>query len=748
MSPVGQPERTTQNRVIALFRDELNYQYLGHWADRAGNSNIEEEQLSAWLTRQGWSNARIGAALHRLHAEADQHGRGLCGNNQAVYGLLRYGVPVMTAAGQNTDTVRLINWQHPEDNDFAIAEEVTLRGGLERRPDLVLYVNGIAFAIIELKNSRVSVGEGIRQCLSNQQPEFNERFFSTVQFAFAGNDSRGPALWRHRHRGKILAEVEGGRGRQQPPEAGQIPAQALRQAPAAGADERLCAVRRRVKKLPRAHQYFGIKAAQEHVRQKKGGIIWHTQGSGKSIVMVLLAKWILESNPAARVAVITDRDELDKQIKQVFEAAGETIYHTGSGRDLMTQLAQPAPRLLCSLVHKFGRRDIDDLDAFIRQLEGRPSLAVGDVFVFVDECHRSQNGKLHRLMKAMMPNAVFIGFTGTPLLVQDRATSLEVFGGYIHTYKFSEAVDDEVAPHLRGARHRPAPGLDRQNRHLVRDQDQGIERLAEGRAAKAVGHHAERAQLARTHGPRGGRHRVRFQRETAAVKRTRQRHPGGLQHLRGLQVLHPLSKDALQGQMRGGDLLQPLCGRCDHRGNRRQHRDRQAVHLQHLCRTAPGRGTQSGQEQDRNIRRPEADAPPKVELGHARMRLRVRPGAGAAQRHEVVEGWYRQQLRDAALPLIARCERRLGVKCAGLFDQRKTRWGSCNSSASTIRLNTELARKPKDCLEYLIMHELAHLVEPTHNARFRVLMDKHMPDWKFRRQQLNRLPVRHADWDY
>src|SRR6202030_4843024 len=111
-----------------------------------------------------------------------------------------------------------------------------------------------------------------------------------------------------------------------------------------------------IKKLPRVHQYFAIKAAQKHVRQKKGGIIWHTQGSGKSIVMVLLAKWILENNPNARVAIITDLDELDKQIERVFTDTGESIYRTSSGHDLMAQLGQAKPRLLCSLVHKFGKK--------------------------------------------------------------------------------------------------------------------------------------------------------------------------------------------------------------------------------------------------------------------------------------------------------------------------------------------------------------------------------------------------------
>jgi type I restriction enzyme R subunit len=344
--------------------------------------------------------------------------------------------------------VHLIDWHHPEKNDFAIAEEVTLKGGFERRPDLVLYVNGIAIGLIELKNSRVSIGDGIRQNLSNQQPEFNAWFFSTVQFVFAGNDSEGLQYGAIGTPEKMVLKWK----EDEQDNAGfKLDKYLLK----------LCRKDRLIelmhdfvlfdggiKKLPRVHQYFGLKAAQEHVRQKRGGIIWHTQGSGKSIVMVLLAKWILESNPNARVAIIADRDELDKQIKGVFESAGEAIYRTSSGRDLMAQLAQATPRLLCSLVHKFGLesrgRDDKAFEAFIKELEAQPSPAVGEVYVFVDECHRTQSGRLHKVMKALLPNAVFIGFTGTPLLKKDAQTSLEVFGTYIHTYKFSEAVEDEV----------------------------------------------------------------------------------------------------------------------------------------------------------------------------------------------------------------------------------------------------------------------------------------------------------------
>ena len=448
---VGQPERATQNRVIALFRDVLKYRYLGDWTEREGNSNIEEGLLTDWLGKNGHSPAQISRALDILKREADNSARSLYGNNEAVYSLLRYGVQVKTDAGQATETVHLVNWEKPEKNDFAIAEEVTLKGNHERRPDLVLYVNGIAIGVIELKNSRVSIGDGIRQLLSNQQPEFNEWFFTTVQIVFAGNDSEGLQYGTIGTPEKYFLKWK----EDEQENKGYKLDKYLR---------KLCDKHRLIelmhdfvlfdggiKKLPRAHQYFGVKAAQEHVRQRKGGIIWHTQGSGKSIVMAYLAKWILENNPNARVAIITDRDELDKQIVHVLRDAGvvsrddaEHKVRASSGRDLMAKLGQMTPRLLCSLVHKFGRKDVDDFEAFIKELESQPSKAVGEVFVFVDECHRTQSGKLHRVMKAMMPNAVFIGFTGTPLLKQDKATSLEVFGGYIHTYKFSEGVEDGV----------------------------------------------------------------------------------------------------------------------------------------------------------------------------------------------------------------------------------------------------------------------------------------------------------------
>lgn len=444
MNTIGQQERITQNRIVKLFKEQLHYDYLGNWEDRISNSNIEVTILQSYLIEKGYNQNLINRALDKLKTTASNYNESLYTNNKNVYSLLRYGVQVKAEVGDNFETVELIDWKHPEENQFAIVEEVTVLGNHEKRPDIVLYINGIAIGIIELKRSTISIGDGIRQNITNQQKEFIQSFFSTIQFVFAGNDSEGLKYGTIGTSEKYYLNWKEG-----------------------DTDEgmylldkyllKICNKQRfiellydfvlfdgGIKKLPRVHQYFGIKAAQESIRKREGGIIWHTQGSGKSIVMVLLAKWILEINPNARVAIITDRDELDKQIKRVFEDSGEKIYRTTSGKDLMEQLAQAKPRLLCSLVHKFGRRDIENFDGFIEELKNSPTKTVGELFVFVDECHRTQSGRMHKVMKALLPNALFIGFTGTPLLKTDKQTSLEVFGKYIHTYKFNEAVDDKV----------------------------------------------------------------------------------------------------------------------------------------------------------------------------------------------------------------------------------------------------------------------------------------------------------------
>jgi type I restriction enzyme R subunit len=472
MNSIGQSERMTQNRVIKLFQDKLQYRFLGKWHDRENNSNIEAALLTAFL-RKNYSDNLITKALHKLKQAAN--GQNLYEANKEVYSLLRYGVNVQPEIGQHKETVHLIDWKNPQNNDFALAEEVSIKGVHDKRPDLVLYVNGIALAVLELKRSTVAVTEGIRQNRDNQTAEFIKPFFATMQFVLAGNDSQGLMYGTIETKEKYFLRWKEVSEELNPDDRHLLRlTQAVRELAASASSpldkniiellnkERFLELihdfivyDRGKKKLPRPNQYFGVKAAQEQIRQRLGGIIWHTQGSGKSLTMVWLTKWILENHPTARVLIITDRSELDEQIEKVYKGVEEDIYRTKSGKDLVAQLNTQEKRLLCSLVHKFSGKEeasAKEVDSYLTDLKcGLPSdfSPKGDVHIFVDECHRTQSGKLHQGMKAILPNALFIGFTGTPLLKKDKQSSLEVFGPYIHTYKFDEAVNDKVVLDLR-----------------------------------------------------------------------------------------------------------------------------------------------------------------------------------------------------------------------------------------------------------------------------------------------------------
>jgi predicted metal-dependent hydrolase len=149
------------------------------------------------------------------------------------------------------------------------------------------------------------------------------------------------------------------------------------------------------------------------------------------------------------------------------------------------------------------------------------------------------------------------------------------------------------------------------------------------------------------------------------------------------------------------------------------------------------------------LRRLEQDAAPKVEIRAGRLLLQVRPGTNAARCQELVEAWYRSQIHAVVPDLLEKWEPILKVKAGRVIVQRmRTRWGGCNPKSGIIRLNTDLARKPMECLEYILVHELVHLLEPRHNARFTGLMDLYLPSWQILRKRLNSLPVRHQAWQY
>lgn len=480
---IGAPEKATQARIIELFDLSMGYDYLGNKTDE-DNRNIIPELLEKNLLKRGYPGRVVQAAISKFVSNANTLVNGnLYNANKSVYTDLKYGVKVPDAKG-NIVTVKMIEFAPDkiDDNDFQIAEEVSVAGLYDKRPDIVVYVNGIALGIIELKRSSVSVMKGICQNINNQKEIFIKPFFTTIQLVTAGNSSEGlrygtietPAKqyleWRHDGFSECADERD--------PIDVQVESEAARFSEKLDAqvyemfDKRrfLRLVRnfivfdRGKKKVARYSQYYGIMRALARTAKGKGGIIWHSQGSGKSIEMVVLSKLLVERDHDGRVLIVTDREELDDQIEKLFKGVDEEIVRTKSGKDLIDRINDPAGgRFLCSLVHKFGHRSgsesADDevldekaIQAYIAEIKAalpQGFSVKGNFTVFVDECHRTQSGKLHAAMTAIMPNAVFVGFTGTPLLKKDKKTSQEIFGEYIHTYKFPEAVRDHVVLDLR-----------------------------------------------------------------------------------------------------------------------------------------------------------------------------------------------------------------------------------------------------------------------------------------------------------
>lgn len=481
MPKINEAERRTQERVLKLFQDPalLGYAYYGNLRDRI-NGNIDVVRLTAYLVGRGYSATLAGKAVFELQKAAGNLQQGLYKANQDVYSLLKYGAKVRENPGEPEKTVYFIDWEHTHNNEFAVAEEVTIKDNSERRPDLVVYINGIAMAVIELKKSTVSVSQGIRQNLSNQNEHFNKPFFTTIQFVMAGNTGEGLRYGAIATLEKYYLEWKNDavNTAAQPLDDVSIDINKKCAALPDKLDWQIFSMfqKRRfldlihnfivfdkgMKKVCRHNQFFGIKKAQIKLSRKQGGIIWHTQGSGKTLTMVWLSKWILATNPDARVLIVTDRDELDEQMEKVYKGVDEQVFRTSSCADLVDRLNKTDKRLICSLIHKFGVRTGSEasenqakksIEQFIKELKAALPVgfqAKGDFVVFVDECHRTQSGLLHKAMKEILPKAIFIGFTGTPLLVKDKKTSIEVFSpGYIHTYKYDEAVTDGVVLDLR-----------------------------------------------------------------------------------------------------------------------------------------------------------------------------------------------------------------------------------------------------------------------------------------------------------
>ena len=483
-----QKEREYQNALVKRFQEELGYTYLGNWQYAKGanvnnmgvaNSPILDDEVRSFLKEQGRTEMQIEDVLVKLKDKArlgDSKMSSLIQCNTDLYDTLIMGIKSQPSPEENHEDVMFFDFDHPQNNHFAIAEEVSYIDpllGKNKRPDIVVYVNGIALAVIELKRSLVNDEEGIKQHLSNER-DFIPSFFTTTQFTIASNDdvefrygTIGTPLpfwckWKRDTNkvGDTITEKEA---------------------------YRLFFDKENfmfffhygvlndggIKKVLRPHQIYAIKAAAKRMPQKESGVIWHSQGSGKSLTMVALASYIQKNFSNPRVVVITDRKELDLQLAGTFVKGGNKLHHAESCSDLLDTLNKGDEWLICSLIHKFGAHKHNDeaekdesgtkvsLDEYLNELQtiiakkyGNHFSVKGDnIFVFVDECHRTQSGRLHEAMRAIMGKEVMlIGFTGTPLLKKDKgdpynaikSMSERTFGPYIHKYLHKQAVEDKV----------------------------------------------------------------------------------------------------------------------------------------------------------------------------------------------------------------------------------------------------------------------------------------------------------------
>lgn len=451
-----------------------------------------------------FTEGAIQDAISELASVGDD---GLVRTNEKVWNLLRLGkaVPQFVDGTQLSHTLRYVDWENPANNTFHVTEEfeVEASGATEtRRPDIVCFVNGIPFVVIECKpatlpGGKVPVEVAISQHLRNQGAGEIPRLFHYAQLLLAvaltearygatGTPLRFWSAWREPALDELLRPLKGAR-----PEAevrrfhdevsrghlrlvreAAVEYCAALSAPRAVTEQdrllaalcrpaRLLEVARHFtvfdggeRKVARYQQFFCVHDTIERLKVvgpdgvRAGGVVWHTQGSGKSLTMVMLADAILRDFRAEepRIVLVTDRVDLDDQLYEAFHGAGVELKQAESGGDLRTLLGDPRSKVVTTLVHKF-----------IRALSNREALATDpNVFVLVDEGHRTHTGTLHAAMRIALPRAAYVGFTGTPILKGDKQT-VSRFGGIIGTpYTIAQAVEDRaVVPLVYEGRHVP-----------------------------------------------------------------------------------------------------------------------------------------------------------------------------------------------------------------------------------------------------------------------------------------------------
>lgn len=401
-----------------------------------------------------FSAANIERAMEDLDAPLAE---GLVRASEAIYDALLLGksYPEIVGEGKTQSfNLRYIDWEHPENNLFHVTKEFSVdsRDRLhDVRPDFVLFINGIPFAVIECKAPLVGVEQAVEQSIRNQQKAYIPQLYkfaqivmatnkNAVQYATTGTPKKFWSVWKEEDTAFLDAALERHvRGRN--------PTEQDRCLVSLFSKERVMELIRyfvlfdaNVKKICRYQQYFAVKAIMATLRQRdergnrQSGVVWHTQGSGKSLTMVMLAKYLLmelsDGNP--KVVIVTDRKELDRQIAATFAHTRLKPARATSGRNLVELLGSGKADVVTTLINKFDTAE---------RMEHRDLSR--DVFLLVDESHRSNYGLLATKMRTVFPNACYIGFTGTPLMKKEKNT-LARFGKLIHTYTIRDGVADKA----------------------------------------------------------------------------------------------------------------------------------------------------------------------------------------------------------------------------------------------------------------------------------------------------------------
>lgn len=461
--PVVNEMNTSQRPAIEVLQ-KLGYKYISE----EGNKNLRNNILTDVIFKDilakklneinsyeykgekyKFSASTIGQAIKDLNEDLVT---GLISTNEKIYDLLTLGKSYqenMVDGTKRSFDIKYIDFEHPENNDFYVTEEFSvlrMNGKNYATPDIVLFINGIPLAVIECKDSSIPIIQAISQNIRNQKPDYIPQLFKFIQIVMAANKNETKyatcgtpdkfwSTWNEQYvekQNELLNKTVISR---------QVTKQD-RDIISLFEKERFLELIKDfiifeagIKKICRYQQYFAVKAMLERIKHdKKGGVVWHTQGSGKSITMVYITKKLMEDkeiqNP--RVVIVTDRVDLDKQIHKTFNRIGVEAARATTGNNLTELIKNEKIRVITTVVNKFET-----------VVKSGVSVETPNTFILVDEGHRTQYGEINRRMQEVFKGAIYISFTGTPIMKRDR-NIFDKFGGLIHKYSLDDALKDKA----------------------------------------------------------------------------------------------------------------------------------------------------------------------------------------------------------------------------------------------------------------------------------------------------------------